>query len=489
MLVIPVERQIDWKRPPWITLALILINFCVFVFYQGDDEQLLTAALQQYQEAGLLEQEAPVYESYLQREVNLHGADAVDQLQRVRQAMEQNDKVWLAVNMLMDDGFYRYARENGELYWQVGEFAAWKEARAEIQTHYLDRLSARAFGLIPDDIEPADLIAYQFLHGNWAHLIGNMVFLFLLGFTVERALGGPRFLLAYLLCGVASGLAHAGMAWGSNVALVGASGSISGLMGMYVAIFGRQSIRFFYFLGFYMGYFRAPALAMLPLWIGKELYDYWAAGATGIAYMAHAGGLAAGAGLVWLFGKSWLQVKEEFFDPTEMEQEQQFRRQYGQAMADLAHFEFERARLQFEALHKRYPERLVLLEHLYHLAKLKPDSAAYRERTQQMLEFCLRTNQSERLFTLWDEFLRLSPDPHGLGPEAHNKILFAALRSGDLKVAEKAFDRLRQTDATILKEEACRLLITEFEKREMKSKVRQYRELLEQWVPPGTQAL
>jgi len=162
----------------------------------------------------------------------------------------------------------------------------------------------------------------------------------LLGFTVEKALGPGRYLLAYLLCGVLSGLVFTAFSLGSPVPLVGASGSISGLMGMYVAIYGLQKIRFFYFIGVYFNYFRAPALAVLPVWLGKEIYDYWFAGATGIAYMAHAGGLIGGAALVWLLGRSVLQVRETFFEPEEEEQDERFTTAYAQAMGSLGRMEF-----------------------------------------------------------------------------------------------------------------------------------------------------
>lgn len=480
MLIIPAEREIDWKRPPWITLALILINFLVFTLYQGEDTTKLRTAVKTYLDDGLLPMEQPLYTDYLQRDIRLHGADRGDDLQAVQQDISHHHKLALAVRMLEDRGFYDYVRHNGQLYWLPDKFQQWQQARADIQQQYLDKLSYWAFGLIPSHIEVADLFVYQFLHGGWEHIIGNMVFLFLLGFTVERALGPGRFLLSYLLCGVLSGLVFAGVEWGSDQPLVGASGAISGLMGMYVAIFGAKRIRFFYFLGVYFDYFTAPALVILPVWIAKEVFDY-AFGTRGIAYMAHAGGLAAGAGLVWLFGHSWLQVKESFFEPAENEQEATFRKQYAMAMAELGHMAFERARLQFEALWRRHPDRLMLLEHLYQLAKLRPDQAAYRERTRELMEQALRRGQSDLLLRVWQEYLKLGEEHQPLAAEDHNRVLFACLREGNLRDAEKAFERLRRTENRMLTEEGCRLLIGELEKRQMQTKVRDYRRLLQQW--------
>ncbi|MED5466785.1 MAG: rhomboid family intramembrane serine protease, partial [Pseudomonadota bacterium] len=374
MLIIPAENAVNWKRPPWVTLGLIMACLLVFLFYQGGDDRKFEAALEDYLESDLLALEAPAYEDYLQREIQFEGSQQrVLELQEFQQLQENEEELWQAVTLLLDREFYQYLQQNRDLIWAPAQRNLWLEQRSAIEQQWISRMSAYQLGLVPAELSLYTLITYQFLHGGWGHIIGNLLFLFLLGFTVEKALGPGRFLVAYLVCGALSGLVFTAFSMGSQVPLVGASGSISGLMGMYVAIYGLQRIRFFYFLGVYFNYFRAPAIAMLPVWLGKEIYDYWFAGATGIAYMAHAGGLAAGAGLVWLLGQSWLQVKEEFFEPEQEEQDEQFTKAYGQAMASLGRMEFDLARRQFEALRERYPERPVLLEHLYQLAKLRPD--------------------------------------------------------------------------------------------------------------------
>ncbi|WP_097459255.1 rhomboid family intramembrane serine protease [Mangrovitalea sediminis] len=485
MLIIPAEREIDWRRPPWVTLALILVNVLVFTLYQGEDSSKLGAAVKTYLDDGLLPLEQPLYTDYLQRDIRLQGVDRSQDLEAVEKAIHDHRRIALAVRLLEDRGFYDYVGENGHLYWSPDRYRRWLEARTTIQRQYMDRLSYRAFGLIPAHIDLADLFAYQFLHGGWEHIIGNMVFLFLLGFTVERALGAGRFLVAYLTCGVLSGLVFALVEWGSDQPLVGASGAISGLMGMYVAIFGAQRIRFFYFLGVYFDYFTAPALVMLPVWIAKEVFDYTVGGTRGIAYMAHAGGLAAGAGLVWLFGRSWLQVRDSFFDPGEDEQEAAFRKQYAIAMSELGHMAFETAQLQFEALWRRHPDRQVLLEHLYQLTKLRPDLPAYRERARELMELALRRGQPDLLLRIWQEYLKLGEMHFPLSAEDHNRVLFACLREGNLRDAEKAFERLRHSDNRVLTEEGCRLLIGELEKRQMQTKARDYRRLLQQWETPA----
>ncbi|MDI9244015.1 rhomboid family intramembrane serine protease [Marinobacter sp. CHS3-4] len=483
MLILPVEKSVNWKRPPWMTLGLMLTCLLVFVFYQGDDNRLANEAIEAYLESDLQALEAPAYEDYLQRKIRLDGEQSrVEQLQNFTQLREQGEDFWIAASLVFDAEFYNYLLANRSVIWAPEQRRTWMEQRSEIQTQYVNRMSARQLGLVPAEMSLYTLITHQFLHGGWGHIIGNLVFLFLLGFTVEKALGPGKFLMAYLLCGAFAGLVFSAFSASSPVPLVGASGSISGLMGMYVAIFGLQKIRFFYFVGVYFNYVRAPALAMLPVWLGKEIYDYWFAGATGIAYMAHAGGLIAGAGLVWLLGKSWLQVKEEFFEPEEEEQDERFTTGYAQAMASLGRMEFDLATRQFQALRAHYPDRLVLLEHLYQLAKLRPDQPAYREYAKELMHETLARRQPERTIEIWGEYMRLGESHGPLDAEDHNRVLFTSLKNDDLKSAERAFERLRSAGDQSLASEACRLLVEEFDKRQMSPKARHYRQLLSNGV-------
>jgi len=480
MLIIPAEKSVDWRSPPWVTLGLMLACLLVFLFYQGDDERKMQVALEQYLGTDLLALEAPAYEDYLEREIRFQdNQQRTRDLEKFRSLRENDEALWQAVALLTDRRFYQYLQQNAELIWTPAERRYWLEHRSTIEQQWFGQMSAYQLGLVPDNLSLYTLITYQFLHGGWGHIIGNLVFLFLLGFTVEKALGPARYLAAYLLCGALSGLVFTGFSAGSPMPLVGASGSISGLMGMYVAIYGLKKIRFFVFLGVYFNYFRAPALALLPVWLGKEIYDYWFAGATGIAYMAHAGGLLAGAGLVWLFGKSWLQVREAFFEPEQEEQDARFTASYAQAMASLGRMEFELAHRQFEALRENYPDRPILLGHLYQLAKLRPDRPVYRDRAREWMTDTLARRQPERMVSIWREYLNKGESYHPLSADDHNRVLFASLKQQDMKTAEKAFECLRHTAPPEVVEEACRLLIAEFEKLQMAPRASHYRQFLQ----------
>lgn len=482
MLIIPVERQLDWRKPPLMTLAIILINVLVFFLYQSQDADLLEDAVDQYLNAELAQLEAPVYLEYLERGIRLKQDDRVELASDVASAIEQRDAEWLAYVILLDPGFYKMLVDEGSLFWHSDTYNDWKEIRSDIVDRYINNISSRRLGLIPADIQLSDLVGYQFLHGGIGHLLGNMIFLFLLGFTVERALGKSKYLIAYLLCGVLSGLFFAMFDGESLVPLVGASGSISGLMGMYVAIFGLQKIRFFYFLGVYFNYFTAPALAILPVWIGKEVYDYWLGEASRVAYMAHAGGLIAGAGMVWLLGKSWLQIKEEFYEPDETEQDDAFRKSYAQALSLVAQMEFSQAKSRFAALYKQYPDNIGMLEHLYSLEKLDHKGDGYHLHAKQLIEASLKKNLFQLMLDTYKDYLKRVGAESQLDVVYHNKVLYACLRHDDVKEAERAFENLKKhpdISDEVLKE-ACQVLVQEFKKRQQTMKVNQYQTVMNQ---------
>jgi membrane associated rhomboid family serine protease len=147
------------------------------------------------------------------------------------------------------------------------------------------------------------LLTSMFLHGGWGHLGGNMLFLWIFGDNLEHRLGHLRFLVFYLVCGLAAGLAHIIFNASSEVPTVGASGAISGVLGGYLVMFPRNRV----YVLTYGGVTTVPAMLMLGLWILLQFVNGAGAIANtpetgGIAYLAHIGGFIAGAALAPLLG-------------------------------------------------------------------------------------------------------------------------------------------------------------------------------------------
>ena len=150
------------------------------------------------------------------------------------------------------------------------------------------------------------LLTSMFLHGGWMHLGGNMLYLWIFGDNLEHRMGHVRFLVFYLLCGLAAGIAHIVFNSGSNVPTVGASGAISGVLGGYLLLFPKNRVRVL----MYGGVAQVPALVVLGMWIVIQVVNSAGAMATtadtgggGVAYLAHVGGFVAGLVLAKLFAR------------------------------------------------------------------------------------------------------------------------------------------------------------------------------------------
>ena len=145
---------------------------------------------------------------------------------------------------------------------------------------------------------PLTLISSMFMHGGWMHLIGNMLFLWVLGDNVEDAMGHGRFIVFYILCGIAAALTHAGLDPDSTVPMIGASGAISGVIGAYLILHPKAQILTLAFRFF----IHIPAYIMLGIWIGLQVMNVAMASGGGsgggVAWWAHIGGLIAGCLLI-----------------------------------------------------------------------------------------------------------------------------------------------------------------------------------------------
>ena len=145
----------------------------------------------------------------------------------------------------------------------------------------------------------------MFLHGGWLHLIGNMWFLWLFGNNVEDSMGHVRYLVFYLISGLAAAAAQTLVNPNSVIPMVGASGAISGVMGAYVVLYPRVRVHMLIFLGFFITRAVVPAFLMLGYWFLLQILgglpSLGGEDTGGVAVWAHAGGFVAGAVLILLF--------------------------------------------------------------------------------------------------------------------------------------------------------------------------------------------
>ncbi|MEO0328057.1 MAG: rhomboid family intramembrane serine protease [Pseudomonadota bacterium] len=146
--------------------------------------------------------------------------------------------------------------------------------------------------------EPASYITYAFLHGDFMHLAGNMLFLWVFGDNVEDAMGHFRYLIFYLLCAVAGALAHNLVEPSSEAPLIGASGAIAGLVGAYLMLHPRVKV---WILAFGRIPLRLSAFWVLGAWIAYQLFYFLFDTESEVSWAAHIGGILAGVFLIPIF--------------------------------------------------------------------------------------------------------------------------------------------------------------------------------------------
>ncbi|BFM09092.1 rhomboid family intramembrane serine protease [Halioxenophilus aromaticivorans] len=379
MVILPTEKKIDWSRPPVVVFTLLLINLLVFLWQQSNDANVYQTAIEFYSESSLPEQEWQPYVDF-----RIRGGD-------IDEPTLQEEREYLFLDLVFDPKFDEFLQETTP-YYAANDATRyeWITERAELRRQ-VNLLSAKAYGLATHQVSVINLITYQFLHGDWMHLLGNMIFLLVCGFAVEASLGGRRFLLFYLLGGAGGGALFQLSQMNNDEIdyLVGASGSISAVMAMYVTLFRLHKIEFFYWLFVFVGYFRAPALLLLPLYIALEAVKWFITPESNIAYSAHIGGFVTGAALVALAQRFMTQSIDD--DYIEQRQDEDLERKaLDRVYRAIAEYEFEKALTQLELLlaKSEAKQRAQLLR-----VKLNLVNALGNQQKTDFLVHCIDQNQ------------------------------------------------------------------------------------------------
>jgi membrane associated rhomboid family serine protease len=171
----------------------------------------------------------------------------------------------------------------------------------------------KAYAMVPADVvgDPAvawlTVLTSMFLHANWLHIIGNMLYLWIFGNNVEDTLGRAGFVVFYLACGVAAAAAHIALGPGSDVPTVGASGAVAGVMGAYILLFPHARVLALVPIVLISTLMEVPAIIVIGFWAVVQVLNVgWLGGGElrggGVAYGAHVGGFACGLAVVAALG-------------------------------------------------------------------------------------------------------------------------------------------------------------------------------------------
>jgi membrane associated rhomboid family serine protease len=407
MLVIPLTEKISWKNPPYITIFLILANVFIYFGFQLNDNENYFKAEKYYFESGLAKIEIAKYQEYVKTQPTNIKPDVQDK-KKSKKESEKFLNIKLHREIEKDKAFIEKLH-NGQVISKEDEiYFDWKALRDNYDSQ-MAKVIFNKYGFKPAWHKPFTFLSHMFLHGGLGHLIGNMVFLWIAGCLVEAGSRREYYLAAYILSGFSSVALFWAMNFDSVMPLVGASGAISGLMGIITTLYGTKKIKIFFSVGFYFNYLRAPAIILLPVWVGKELWSYFYGGPSSTAYMAHIGGFIGGAALGYLNIKFFKWINHEA-----LTEKKQSKTPYylEKAMGYSGKLEFDKAREILEQAYKESPQDTIILEQLFKTVKVEPESIYFHSTTKKILTLLSKTSANYDLsYKIYTEYSSLVKVP------------------------------------------------------------------------------
>ncbi len=437
MLIMPLEKHIDWTKPPWVTFLLILSCSFVLFFLQSNDDDAFNQSVEFYFSSDLPKLELPAY-------AKAQGDDD-SIIEDLKQTIDiefehldyqrQNSLVYFLIQMERDEEFFQKLKNNEIITTTNSSFKNWKTQRRQYEIIKKSSFNAQ-YSFTPVEHELITFISHQFLHGDTGHLVGNMLFLFLIGYSVEAALGS----FLYLICYIITGLGAVTFFWLANpnsaIPLVGASGAISGVMGMYAGIFGMRKVRMFYWIFFYFDYIKAPALIMLPFWVAHEIYQLLTLSGSNVAYMAHIGGFVTGGVIALILSYAFKhKIDLEYLDASINEESKTQR--YQQALNLLGELKIPGAISLLTELRNEYPKDNEILSQLFKASSYKPDSPEFHKLIADILSLDDNDPKSLRMINAaFQHYLKAEQADIKLPANILFKLIIRFAKAGYIKDAE-----------------------------------------------------
>jgi membrane associated rhomboid family serine protease len=170
---------------------------------------------------------------------------------------------------------------------------------------YPFRVFVATWGLIPAQFDAVSVVTSMFVHGGWAHFLGNMLYLWIFGDNVEDRVGHGRYIVFYLGCGAIAAFIQTLFNSDSNIPMIGASGAISGVLGAYIVMFPHSRVLTLIPIFVFIEFVEIPAFVLLGIWFLMQLVSGVGSlglqDVGGVAFWAHAAGFIAGVAAIGLF--------------------------------------------------------------------------------------------------------------------------------------------------------------------------------------------
>ena len=422
MLILPLHRRPTWDNFPLATVVLILINCFVFAFLQSGDERAYQRAFDYYEHSDLGQAEFPAYQSWLREH------DKSEDKATLFAASPTDSRI---VMIESDESFLDALHADSVIVPTDTLYSRWHDQREEFE-----RLRDSAFTprhvIRFSHVEPGRMLTAMFMHGGMEHLIGNMIFLALLGMLVEGALGSGWFLALYLLGGFGSALST--LAWhaGDHGTALGASGAIAALMGAYCVIWGTRKVRVFYWFFIIFDYVSVPALVLLPFWFGWQVLNMWINRDAHIGFDAHAGGILFGAAIAWILRRQG-KLRDAYIEAdTRADERAGHAAALDEAMRHLGRLDIPKAREILERIDASEPGQLPVLIGLYRCARYRKTPAELDAAVTRVLACKPTSNDDAReIKTIYEDYVKACAGAPRLPPDVLLRLVPMWLRLND----------------------------------------------------------
>ena len=385
MLIVPIAHEHQSvQRLPWVTFGIIAINLLVFLFtnYSGPGENEQNDALYKFEQYYW----SHPYLTIPEESKQFFSARELEQLSLLK---EGTDLTQIPPDVR--------AQEQAEL-----------DTLSRKVLNLVNEHPFQRYGYVPGKSSILNLITCMFVHSGWLHLIGNMLFLYLAGCTIEDLWGRPLFVGFYLTSGIAATLVHVLKFSDSVSPLVGASGAIAGLMGAFLFRLYKTKIRFFYILILFLrpkwGTFEAPAYVMLPLWLLQQIFFAAISDeSAGVAFWAHIGGFLFG--FVFAFAMKMAKIEEKFIAPAiekkvSLAQNPDFLR----AMELSEQGDYPDALILLEKVVRKEPNHVDAYMEMRRIAEIEKDSPLYTKYSAAIFEILFRNRDWDLLQDLYIQY-------------------------------------------------------------------------------------
>lgn len=260
-------------------------------------------------------------------------------------------------------------------------------------------------GYAPASSHFPNLITYMFVHASIFQLLGNLFFLYLIGFNIEDLWGRPIFSGFYFLSGAAAALVYSLVSSGSQIPLLGADGAVAALMGAFLVRLAKTRIHFFYFVGFRMrGTFSAPAFMVFPLWLVKQLWFVFLTDAgQRVPFWANISGFAFGA--LFALAMKQLRIEEKYISPAiEKKVTLQQNPDFLKAMDFSEQGRFASALPLLQKVVQAEPNHMEAYMEMRRIAEVAQDMNSYARYTGAILEILVRAKDRDFLLELYSQY-------------------------------------------------------------------------------------